>query len=394
MQGRMDAFVVRTKRKAPETPTAPDGFGNGPARSCLKDCAAPKRSRAAPRTIPASSNDPPPAPSPLWSEGVQAGTVWSYVIDALISNVPPSRIVRVIKTLGALAKVSRLLHDVLHLKRIRIDVLTTISQGEDSDSPSKPITVVCSAVPLALAGVRRKLVFDLFTDTNYDGVSLMVAHGMFTTERHWYRARTGLLCRRTLDHLCKKAAQGGHDTDDDDADDEEDTDRTKDGRPFWPKCERAIEMPLSHLLWDDIVWTNKAPWKDDGDGENDDGGHSKDCADDRKGGGDLKSDAYQNDDHRNGARDEKDDDQSATHQGAAGDFDGDNGMDNNDNDNDDDNEDDDQDDDGSDGGDDDDEDRHSDEFGKWVSFADGRWSMCVFHDYRGRMSLYKVSVRL
>ncbi|AVK76952.1 hypothetical protein pmac_cds_264 [Pandoravirus macleodensis] len=387
----MDAFVVRTKRKAPETPAAPNGFDDGTARSCSKDRVAPKRSRAAPRTLSAPTGDTSSASSPLWSEGVHAGTVWSYVIDALLDNVPPSRIVRVIKTLGALAKVSRLLHDVLHLKRIRIDVLTSISQGEGNDSPSKPITVMCSAVPLALAGVRRKLVFDLFTDTNYDGVSLMVAHGMFTTERHWYRARTGLLCRHTLDKLCKKTAHDGQNTDDDT--DDEDVDRVEEGRFLWPKCERTIEMPLSHLLWDEMDWTGKAPWEDDADGKDDDGDHSKDSAGDRKGGGDLKSDAYQNDDHRDGARDEKDDGQSVTHQGAIGDFDGDDGIDNvnDDVDDDDDNEDADQ---GDDDEDDDDEDRHDDEFGKWVSFADGRWSMCIFHDYRGRMSLYKVSVRL
>nr|UMO79593.1 hypothetical protein [Pandoravirus aubagnensis] len=384
----MDAFVVRTKRKAPETPAAPNGFDDGTARSCSKDRVAPKRSRAAPRTLSAPTGDTSSASSPLWSEGVHAGTVWSYVIDALLDNVPPSRIVRVIKTLGALAKVSRLLHDVLHLKRIRIDVLTSVSQGEGSDSPSKPITVMCSAVPLALAGVRRKLVFDLFTDTNYDGVSLMVAHGMFTTERHWYRARTGLLCRHTLDKLCKKTAQDGQNTDDDT--DDEDVDHVEEGRFLWPKCERTIEMPLSHLLWDEMDWTGKAPWKDDADGKDDDDGHSKNATDDRKG-SNLKGDVDRHDDHSKGAHDKtnnaKKNEQNVIQQDADDDGDDNNHDEYNvDYDEDDDEDEDDE--------DDDDEDRHDDEFGKWVSFADGRWSMCIFHDYRSRMSLYKVSVRL
>lgn len=384
MQGLMDDFVVRTKRKAPENPTgSSNGLDDKAASSRLKNRVARKR----PRALPASAHNPA-TPSPLWSDGVQAGTVWSYVIDALIDRVPPSRIVRVIRTLGALSVVSRLVHDVLHVKRIRIDVLTTISQDEGCDSPSKPITVMCSAVPLARAGLRRKLVFDLYTDTDYEGVSLMVAHGMFASERHWYRARTGLLCRRPADNLCEKAARYGNETD---SVDEGGVGRIEDDRLFWPTCERMIEMPLSHLLWDEIVWTNKAPWKDEGDEP------PKDPIDDRKG-CDLESDDNQDEDRLNSAHAEKDDDKGGTRRDALngvvdGDDDGDDGDDGDDSrdspDDRDDDSGDDQDDD-----DDEDEDRHDDEFGKWVSFADGRWSMCIFHDYHSRMSLYKVSVRL
>ncbi|AVK75891.1 hypothetical protein pkur_cds_258 [Pandoravirus kuranda] len=390
MQGLMDAFVVRTKRKAPEnSPTPFSASGDKTPTAYSQGRVTPKRPRATSSTLRAAV-DGPSVPSSLWSEGVQAGTVWSYVVDALLDNVPLSRIVRVIKTLGALAAVSRLLHDVLHLKRIRVDVLNSISQYEGRESPSKPVTVMCSAVPLALVGTRRKLVFELFTNTEHEGVSLMVAHGLYTTERHWYRARTGLLCRRTTDDLCKKAAQTVDGIDDDDDDDDSDgtgdesARRHEDGRLFWPKCERMIEMPLSHILWDDIRWTNKAPWKDDNDKEDNHGNPPKDPIDDHQKGCDLEGDEDRDEERHDTTRAEKDVGRgSPVNVGPDGDgANGDNGGDDwDDNDRDD-------------GDDDDDDDDHDDEFGKWLSFDDGRWSMCIFHDYRGRMSLYKVSVCL
>nr|UDO47701.1 hypothetical protein [Pandoravirus massiliensis] len=339
MQSRLDAFVVRGKRKAPESPTVPIETAVTAARRPPKGDVASKRPRDV-KCVDQAPTDDTATRTTLWSEGVRAGTAWSYIVDALICNVPLSRIVRVIKTLGALASVSRLLYEVLHLKRIRIDVLAVISQ-EGRVKPRKTITVMCMARPLALAGVRRKLRFDLFSRTSYEGVSLMIAHDPYSRERHWYRARSGLLCGRSVDALAERAES------DDDADDRGDDQ----GRLPWPRCERMIKMPLSYIMWGEIRWTNKAPWKDaDDDGDNN-----------AEAGASASDQKQECDDQPNGdAHNEHD------------------GNDQEEGDHDD--------------HDDDEEDRHHDEFGKWLTLADGRWSMCVFHDYRWRMSLYRVSI--
>lgn len=206
----MDAFVTRTKR-------------GQTAESAGLSCTAPgspspakKRRTKGTRRQDALRDEDTPArreTADLWGAGTQAGVVWSHVVDRIVEDASDARILGTIRALLSLAMASRLTHDVIQVKRIRVDVLTVIGH-EYSGDRCDVITVACVVTPLSAAAtpdMRTRMVFPMYKGTEC-GVALWIPHEGDSGSRYWYRARTGLLCDRLVggDDKRRREDHGDH----------------------------------------------------------------------------------------------------------------------------------------------------------------------------------------
>lgn len=245
----MDAFVTRTKRGS----TA-ESAGLSSAAPDSPSPAKKRRTKGAWRQDALRDEDTPTRQETvdLWGAGTQAGVVWSHVVDRIVEDVSDGRILGTIRALLSLAMTSRLTHDVVQVKRIRVDVLTVIGHEYRGDR-CDVITVACVVVPLsAAAATSTRMVFPMYRGTEC-GAALWIPHEGDSGSRYWYRARTGLLCDglvgdRREDHgdhtllgltrhrrqkcQCRDARRAG-------------------AVPReWHRCERLVALPDSQLFLD------------------------------------------------------------------------------------------------------------------------------------------------
>lgn len=342
----MDAFVTRTKRG----PTA-ESAGLSSAAPGSPSPAKKRRAKGTRRQDALRDEDIPIRQETvdLWGAGTQAGVVWSHVVDRIVEDASDARILGTIRALLSLAMASRLTHDVIQVKRIRVDVLTVLGH-EHRDDRCDVVTVACVVTPLSTvaAAMSTRMAFPMYRGTAC-GVALWIPHEGDSGSRYWYRARTGLLCDAPIG---------------DDDDEHRRGDRTLlgltrhrrrrcqclDAHPSeaqprrWHRCERLVALPDSQLFLDQAR-QRTPPARIVGPPDDV-------CA---------QRDAGENDQRDTDGDDDDDDDDNANKEEEE---------------------------------DSDNSDYEEYGWGKWRPRDNRAWSMWFQCDYKGRLHLYEVVVRL